>query len=131
MKKRILVVDDELDMRIFLSTLLETNGYKPVVAENGESGYALAKEKKPQLVVLDVMMPKESGINLYRQLRTDPELNTIPIVVVSGIAKKTFLHSQKVLNEYSGMIVTEPEAYIEKPPSAEEILHHVALLTNK
>ncbi len=131
MKRRILVVDDELDMRTFISTLLETSGYKPFVAENGEKGYALAKERKPDLIVLDIMMPKESGMNLYRRLRSDSELNSIPIVVVSGIAKKTFMHSQKIFNEYSGDTTTEPEAYLEKPPSAEELLHHVTLLTRK
>ncbi len=129
MKKKVLVVDDELDVRTFISTLLETNGYKPIIAEDGESGYLIAKEKQPDLVVLDVMMPKESGIKMYRQLRTDPELMAIPVIMVSGIAKKTFMHSQKVLNDYTGTQVPEPEAYIEKPPEADELLAYVLKLT--
>lgn len=128
MKKKVLVVDDELDVRIFVSTLLETNGYKPIVAVDGETGYSLAKEKRPHLVVLDVMMPKESGIKMYRQLKTDPELSLIPVIIVSGIAKKTFLHSQKTLNDYTGHQVPEPDAYIEKPPEADELLHYISTL---
>lgn len=128
MKKKVLVVDDELDIRTFIGTLLETNGYKAILANDGETGYCLAKEKCPDLVVLDVMMPKESGIKMYRQLRTDPTLGKIPVIMVSGIAKKTFLHSQSVLNDYTGQVVPEPDAYIEKPPEAEELLAHISAL---
>jgi len=121
-KHRILVVDDELDMRTFLSTLLETSGYKPIVAADGVRGFQKAKQLKPALIILDVMMPKEGGIQLYRQLKTTEELMNIPVIMLSGIAKKTFFHSQAILNTYMGQSVPEPEAYIEKPPESEEIL---------
>jgi two-component system, OmpR family, phosphate regulon response regulator PhoB len=122
MAKKILVVDDELDMRVFITTLLETNGYKPVVAEDGLQGLAVAKQHKPVLVIMDVMMPKESGIFLYRGLKTDPELTNIPVIVCSALSKKTFFHSQKVLDEYEGNRLAEPNDYIEKPPEPEELL---------
>lgn len=125
-KKRILVVDDELDMRTFLSTLLETSGYRPVVAADGSEGLLKAKEMKPEVIILDVMMPKEGGIQLYRQIKTDDELRHIPVIMLSGIAKKTFFHSQSVLNAYMGHCVPEPEAYIEKPPEPDEILELIA-----
>jgi len=121
-KHRILVVDDELDMRTFLSTLLETSGYKPLVAADGQEGLKKAKEAKPHLIILDVMMPKEGGVQLYRELRTDESLKHIPVIMLSGIAKKTFFHSQNVLNAHMGRSVPEPEAYIEKPPEPEELL---------
>ncbi|MGD2125235.1 MAG: response regulator [Desulfobacteraceae bacterium] len=123
-KKKILVVDDELDMRTFLATLLETSGYKPVVAADGLDGLQKAREVKPELVILDVMMPKEGGIQLYRELKTDAKLKHIPVIMLSGIAKKTFFHSQNVLNAYQGHSVPEPEAYIEKPPEPEELLRY-------
>jgi len=129
-KKKILIVDDELDMRTFLSTLLETTGYKPVAAADGLEGIRMARQIKPDLIVLDVMMPKEAGIQMYRDLRMDSELKDIPVIMLSGIAKKTFFHSQGVLDAYTGQSVREPDAYIEKPPEAEELLQSVRGLLN-
>jgi len=125
MAKRVLVVDDELDMRTFITTLLETSGYKPLSAVDGEQGLEIARQKRPSLIILDVMMPKESGINMYRELKNDPELKSIPVIMVSALSKKTFLHSQKVLDEYKGEKIPEPAAYIEKPPEPEELLEAI------
>ncbi|HOV88035.1 MAG TPA: response regulator [Syntrophobacteraceae bacterium] len=122
MAKRVLVVDDELDMRLFMTTLLETNGFKPYAAEDGKQGLELARKHKPALIIMDVMMPKESGIYLYRELKNDPDLKNIPIIMVSAVAKKTFFHSQRVLDEYEGGTIPEPTEYIEKPPEADELL---------
>ena len=125
MAKRVLVVDDELDMRTFITTLLETSGYKPLSAVDGEQGLEIARQKRPSLIILDVMMPKESGINMYRELKNDPKLKSIPVIMVSALSKKTFLHSQKVLDEYKGEKIPEPAAYIEKPPEPEELLEAI------
>ncbi|MFH1033474.1 MAG: response regulator [Pseudomonadota bacterium] len=128
MAKRILVVDDEMDLRTFISTLLESNGYKAVVAENGEQGMAKVSEKKPDMITLDVMMPKESGIKMYRDIKTNPELKDIPVLIISGLARKTFLHSQKVLDKFKNQEVPEPDGYIEKPPEPEELISEVQRL---
>jgi len=125
MAKRVLVVDDELDMRTFLTTLLETSGYKPISAADGKEGMEVAREKKPSVIILDVMMPNESGISMYRELKNDPELKDIPVVMVSALSKKTFFHSQKVLDEYKGEKIPEPADYIEKPPEPEDILEAI------
>jgi len=122
MAKRVLVVDDEQDMRVFMTTLLETSGYKPIAAEDGKQGLEMVRSKKPALIILDVMMPKESGIFMYRELKKDPELKDIPVIMVSALSKKTFFHSQKVLDEYEGGQIDEPAAYIEKPPEPDELL---------
>lgn len=125
MAVKVLVVDDELDMRTFIITLLETEGYKPLSAVDGKEGLELARLKKPSLVILDVMMPKESGISMYRDLKNDPELKDIPVIMLSALSKKTFFHSQKVLDEYKEEKIPEPEAYIEKPPEPEELLEAI------
>lgn len=125
MAKKILVVDDELDMRIFISTLLETSGYKPLSAKDGEEGMEIACRNPPDLVILDVMMPRESGIQMYRKLKSDAALKQIPVIMLTALAKKTFFHSQRVLDEYEGQKMPEPEAYIEKPPEPEELLETV------
>ncbi len=125
MAKRILVVDDELDMRTFITTLLETKGYKPLSAKDGIEGLETARQSKPSLIILDIMMPKESGIDMYRELKNSPDLKDIPVIVLSAISKKTFFHSQEVLDRYRGESIPEPAAYIEKPPEPEEILEAV------
>lgn len=130
-KRKILVVDDELDTRTFLSTVFEASGYKPIVAADGVEGLRKAKEARPDVIILDVMMPKEGGLQLYRTLKTDPDLKQIPIIMLSGIAKKTFFHSQATLDAYMGQSVPEPEAYIEKPPDPDEILNLVAALLQR
>jgi len=121
-KKKIMVVDDELDMRVFVSTLLETSGYKPVVAAHGLEGIQMAKELRPDLIIMDVMMPKQGGVQMYREIKSHDELKHIPVIILSGIAKKTFFHSQNVLDSYKGQSVPEPEAYIEKPPESDELI---------
>jgi two-component system, OmpR family, phosphate regulon response regulator PhoB len=125
MAKKVLIVDDELDMRTFVSTLLETSGYKPLTAVDGKEGMAVARRQKPSVVLLDVMMPNESGIGMYRELKNDPDLKDIPVIMVSALSRKTFFHSQKVLDEYKGENIPEPAAYIEKPPEADELLEAI------
>ena len=72
------------------------------------------QEEKPDLVLLDIMMPRQSGIRLYRELKTDKTLKNIHVIVLSGIAKRTFLRSQKALTDFGGAEVPEPEFYLDK-----------------
>jgi CheY-like chemotaxis protein len=121
-KPKILVVDDELDMRVYISTVLETSGYKPVITKNGREGIEKAKEILPDLIVLDVMMPGEGGVLMYRALKTDPELTGIPVVMLSAVKKEVFFHYLKMLNTKTEDKVSEPDAYLEKPPDHEDLL---------
>jgi two-component system phosphate regulon response regulator PhoB len=121
MRKKVLVVDDDPDVRLFNVTVVEENGFTPIEASNGEEGLKLLREEKPDLVILDVLMPRQSGIRLFRDLKTDKSLKHIPVILLSGIAKKTFLRSQKALTEFGGESVPEPEIYLEKPVEPEEL----------
>ena len=121
MAQKVLVVDDDPDVRLFNITVLEENGYIPLEATNGEEGMQIIRTEQPDLVLLDVMMPKESGIRLYRQMKTDSKLKKIPVIILSGITQKSFLRSQKALTEFGGAEVPEPEAYLEKPVEPEEL----------
>ena len=120
-QKKVLVVDDDPDVRLFNSTVVEENGYLPIEATNGEEGLKKLKEEKPDLVILDVLMPRQSGIRLYRELKTDSAFKVINVIMLSGIAQKTFLRSQKALTEFGGEAVPEPEVYLEKPVEPEEL----------
>ena len=121
-KKKILIVDDELDMRIFLSTLLETSGYKPVMTRDGKEGLMKAIEISPDLIILDIMMPGEGGVHMYRQLKTDTTLKEIPVIMLSAVALKTFNHYIKMLNARLDNAIPAPAAYMEKPPEAQVLL---------
>ncbi len=121
MAKKVLIVDDDVDVRTFASSVVEDSGYKPEIAKDGEEGIGKVKEEKPALIILDILMPKESGIKMYRALKTDSKFSDIPVIVLSGIAKRTFLRSQKALDEFGDQPVPEPEAYLEKPVEPEEL----------
>ena len=128
-RKKILIVDDELDMRIFLCNLLGNCGYDPIDAGDKAEGMQKAKRDKPALIILDVMMPKEGGIQLYRELKEDEDLKNVPVIMVSAIDKKTFSFYQKFQSMPRKKGVPEPGAYLEKPLEAEELIRIVHRLT--
>ena len=121
MPKKALVVDDNPDVRRFSVAVLQENGYTPLEAEDGESGLKMIKAEKPDLVILDVLMPLQSGVRLYRELKTAKSLKDIKVIVLGEIAKKAFLKSQKALTEFGDADVPEPEVYLEKPVEPEEL----------
>jgi CheY-like chemotaxis protein len=127
-KKTVLIVEDELDMRIFISTLLETSGYTPVMTRDGTEGLIKARDVSPDLIILDVMMPGEGGVQMYRQLKTDQNLKAIPVIMLSAVARKTFTHYLNMVNARLEKPIPGPDAYIEKPPEAEELLQTAARL---
>jgi CheY-like chemotaxis protein len=121
MSKKVLVVDDDPDVRLFSVTVLEEHGYTALEAEDGESGLKMIKAEKPDLIILDVLMPRQSGVRLYRELKTSKTLKDVKVIILSGIAKKTFLRSQKALTEFGGAEIPEPEIYLEKPVEPDEL----------
>jgi len=121
--KTILIVEDELDMRIFLKMAMETSGYQPLLARNGNEGVQKAREIVPDLILLDVMMPGEGGVTMYRQLKTDDDLRDIPVVMLSAVEEETYGHHIKMLNIRAEGPIPPPDAYVEKPPDPEELLN--------
>lgn len=121
MSKKVLIVDDDPDVRMITASVVQDKGYLSMEAANGEEGLAKVKSEKPDLVVLDVMMPKQSGVRMFRNLKTDKKFQNIPVLMLTGIAKNAFLRSQKVLTEFGDKPVPEPEGYMEKPVDPEEL----------
>ena len=121
MSKKVLNVEDDPDIRTFVITVLEENGYTPIIAKDGEEGMEKVKKEKPDLVVLDILMPKQSGIKMYHELKINPSLKDIPVVMLSGVSKRTFLRSQAALTEFGDETVPEPQAYLEKPVEPEDL----------
>jgi twitching motility two-component system response regulator PilH len=85
----ILIVDDSPTEIHVLTTILEKNGFSVSVANNGEEGVDKSKAEKPDLILMDVVMPGMNGFQAARQISTDPETNTIPIIIVSTKDQET------------------------------------------
>ena len=130
MKRKILIVDDEIDMCFFLKTLFETSGYTPLVTRNGTEGLAVAKAEIPDLIVLDVMMPGEGGAHMYRELKSDETFSAIPVIMLSAVEQKAFYHYLKMLNIQVDTSIPNPDLYMEKPPDPDELLKAVQNLTD-
>lgn len=109
MAAKILIIDDEKDMRVYLSTLFRKAGYEIESASNGEEGVALAKSFSPDLITLDVMMPKKSGLKAYSELRTAPETKAIPIIVLTGLTQQEDFFGDNLGD------LPRPNALVEKP----------------
>jgi two-component system, OmpR family, phosphate regulon response regulator PhoB len=121
-KPVILIVDDEMDMRIFMSTLFETSGFQPVAVRDGRQGLEKAAALKPRLIILDVMMPGEGGAMMYKALKGDAELCRIPVVMCSAVTRTSFAHYLKMLNARLDAPVPDPDGYVEKPPDPDVLL---------
>ncbi len=121
-KPTILIVDDEMDMRIFMSTLFETSGYRAVATRDGSEGLAKAKVLHPDLIILDVMMPGQGGAVMYKALKKDPDLRRIPVIMCSAVGQISFDHYLKMLNARLETPVPDPDAYMEKPPDPDQML---------
>jgi len=86
--KKILIVEDEIELADATKALLESEGYAVITAHDGAEGYQAARREKPDLVLLDVMMAHDSeGIEVARQLNEDPETRRIPVILLTGIRK--------------------------------------------
>ncbi|MFC1858368.1 response regulator [Thermodesulfobacteriota bacterium] len=116
-RKKILVVDDESDMMIFLRTLLDTGGFQSIGAENGAEGLKMAREETPALIILDIMMPQEGGVQMFCKLKQDETLKNIPVIMLSAIERKTFFHYLKFFGSTPRLDSSEV---------LQQVLHHVA-----
>lgn len=123
--KKILIIDDEEDIRRYLETLFEDNGYKAITADDGKDGVRKAVEEKPDLITLDVSMPEESGVRALREIQNLKETKNIPVIIITGVSTdfKRFIETRKQVHP--------PEGYFEKPVDRDELLKKVVQLINK
>ena len=110
--KKILVVDDEPDTVAYLTAILEDNDYVVCSAHNAERAMELLDTELPDLMLVDVMMPGASGLNLIRQVRTHPKYGDLPVIVVSGKAEVLRDGFQSYLDRLG---VKHPDGIAEKP----------------
>lgn len=113
-KKTVLLVDDEPDARAFAEAIVsEVDDFRIITADNGEDGLELAKKEIPDLMVLDVMMPKKDGFAVFNALRSDPATEGIPVIMLTGVSSETGIKfSGEAMGQFFGR---KPEAFIDKP----------------
>ena len=95
--KTILVVDDDPDTRTFLTTVLQDNGFNTATAEDGVQALASIEESAPDLIALDITMPEKSGVAVYRKVKEDDKLKSIPVIIITGVSSEfeKFISSRK------------------------------------
>jgi twitching motility two-component system response regulator PilH len=121
--KKILVIDDEPDFVLYLQTLLEDSGFQVVTANDGASGIAKALSESPDLITLDITMPGKSGIQIYRDIRANDKMGSIPIFIVTGAVDFRQLMYQKT--------VQAPEGFLNKPIDKDTFLMTINKILEK
>jgi CheY-like chemotaxis protein len=114
----VLVVDDEPDTVAFLETTLRYAGFNVMTAGNGVEGLERVREKTPDFISLDLVMPKKSGIRFFHELKKKKEWARIPVMIVTGHARDE-LGSTDLNEMLEGKMISGPHAYLEKPVTPE------------
>jgi len=122
MSKKILIVDDEEALVDIMAARLEKSGFDVLVAYDGLHGLELARKEKPDLIVLDIMLPKMDGYNVCRMLKFDNLYKHIPIILATAKGQKTDFETGKSVSA---------DAYIVKPFEWEDLLEEIDKLLNK
>lgn len=116
-KKRVLVVEDEVDVRTYISTLFQDQGYEILTAENGKEGFELALKEKPDLITLDIAMPSQSGMRTFRMFKDSEELKSIPVIIITGMGENV----ESFIKRLKGFS-SQPEGFMGKPIDEEKLI---------
>ena len=128
-KTKILIVDDDPDMVTAIGAVLEARGYEVVTAQDGEDGLAKLKDENPDLMILDLMMPKMDGFTVCMQLK-DPKwarYASIPILILSSIREEA---SRRRYELETGLTL-DVDDYVEKPINPSILLERMEKLLKK
>ena len=128
MVKKILLIEDEPDFRLFLATLLEDNGYAPIILEENADVIETIEELNPDLIILDFMMPGRSGLSICKDIRERWEPDCLPILLVTGLLQERENKTEGLEKTFADNDVPFPEAVIGKPFPTSELLETVARL---
>jgi CheY-like chemotaxis protein len=126
-KTKILLVDDDKDFVEATRLVLESKPYEVVVAYDGDEGLAKARKEKPDLIILDIIMPVKDGFSAAEQLKKDPELKKIPVIMLTSFSEKVGETSLSV----SQGLALDTEDYVDKPVAPTELLKRVERLLKK
>lgn len=127
-RKRVLVVDDEPDVCIYLSRIFQENGFSVTRAADGEQALQAVEKERPDLITLDLSMPETSGVKFYRMMKSRPDLRTIPVIFVTGITGPGGPRDTERFYSTRPQ-VPPPDGFIAKPIDPQELLELARKLT--
>jgi two-component system, OmpR family, alkaline phosphatase synthesis response regulator PhoP len=116
MARRILIADDEENIVISLEFLMKREGFEVSIAQDGEQAVEKIRAEKPDLVLLDVMMPKKSGFEVCQEIRSDPSLNAVRILMLTAKGRET---------EVAKGLALGADSYVTKPFSTKELVERI------
>ena len=121
-KKKILIVEDEPDLVEMLSVFFGESGFDTITAYDGHEGFIKAENEKPDLITLDISMPGESGVKMYRNLINSDKAKNIPVIIITAAPAelKGFIKRMKSF--------PDPAGYFEKPVNRDELLSKIKAL---
>jgi DNA-binding response OmpR family regulator len=120
---RILSIEDDPEMSSLIQLIFERKGHRVIGARRGELGLELIKSLKPDVLLLDLMLPDIDGWELYRQMKTDKELAKVPIIIVSARSEEQ--------DAISGFHVIDNDRFIQKPFEVKELIDTVTHMLEK
>jgi len=126
-KVKILLVDDDPDFVAATRVVLESKPYEVIIAYDGDEGLKKAREDRPDLIILDVIMPMKDGFMVCQQLKKDPQLSSIPVLMLTAFSEK-FGETSVSLSQG---LTLEAEDFIDKPVTPAELLLRVERLLKK
>jgi two-component system alkaline phosphatase synthesis response regulator PhoP len=130
MPKKILIVDDDPDLVEAVTMILESKNYAVAAAYGGIEGLQKAKTENPDLIVLDVMMPDKDGYAVCKELKADPKLSKIPILLLTAVVSRISRISTTRYTQQMGL-ETEADDYIDKPVEPEVLVKRIETLLAK
>lgn len=116
-KKRILCIEDDQEMVDLIRLILTRRGFEVFGALGGSSGLEVIRDEKPDLILLDLMMPEMDGWEVYQQIKSDKTIQNIPVIVVTAKAQS--------IDRVLGLHIAKVDDYISKPFSPQELLDSI------
>jgi two-component system, OmpR family, alkaline phosphatase synthesis response regulator PhoP len=116
MARRILIADDEENIVISLEFLMKREGFEVLIAKDGEEAVEMIRSERPDLVLLDVMMPKKSGFEVCQEVKSDPSLKSVRILMLTAKGRET---------EVAKGLALGADSYVTKPFSTKELVERV------
>lgn len=125
-----LVVDDDPEVIDYVSAILDDHQMKTMSASDGKEAMRKVRQTKPDIILLDLMMPKQSGLGFFNELKKNERYKDIPVIVVSGASKmtgvdmKSYIYDKEFSEQKQKVVGTDakPEAYVEKPVDPEKLI---------
>lgn len=138
MPKKILIIEDDPDAISFVRCILQDHGYESIHSLSSVTALDTARAERPDLILLDLFMPEKSGIRLFREIREDPELEHIPVVVVSGMPQVTGVDvsafiGRQIEPSQDGVSPrsTTPEGLVDKPIDPDKLIRIIRKIMNE